>query len=77
LENLLPTEAKITLHDQIPVPRHEDIKVKLESAEPRPMEQTKLNLLEWELVLAPGEKYVVHFGFVVEHPREMSLLGLP
>ena len=77
LENLLPTEVKITLHDQIPVPRHEDIKVKLESAEPRPTEQTKLNLLEWELVLAPGEKQVVHFGFVVEHPREMSLLGLP
>jgi len=77
LENLLPTETKVTLHDQIPVPRHEDIKVKLESAEPRPTEQTKLNLLEWELVLAPGEEYVVHFNFVVEHPREMSLLGLP
>jgi uncharacterized protein (TIGR02231 family) len=77
LENLLSTETKLTLHDQIPVPRHEDIKVKLESAEPKPTEQTELNLLDWELTLAPGEKQVVRFDFAVEHPRGMSLMGLP
>jgi uncharacterized protein (TIGR02231 family) len=77
LENLLPTEARVTLHDQIPVPRHEDIKVKLESTEPQPTEQADLNLLDWELTLAPGEKQVVRFDFAVEHPRGMSLLGLP
>ena len=77
LENLLPAEAKVTLHDQIPVPRHEDIKVKLGSAEPKPAEQTELNLLDWELTLAPGEKQAVRFDFTVEHPRGMSLVGLP
>lgn len=77
LENLLPTEAKVALHDQIPVPRHEDIKIKLESAEPKLAEQTELNLLDWELALAPGEKRVVRFDFTVEHPRGMSLMGLP
>jgi uncharacterized protein (TIGR02231 family) len=77
LENFLPAEATVTLHDQIPVSRHEDIKVKLESAEPQPTEQTELNLLDWELTLAPGEKRVVRFDFTVEHPREMSLIGLP
>ncbi|HEY74499.1 MAG TPA: mucoidy inhibitor MuiA family protein [Thermoflexia bacterium] len=77
LKNLLPIEAKITLHDQIPVPRHEDIKVKLESAEPKPVEQNELNLLEWELTLASGEEQVVRFDFTIEHPREMSLLRLP
>jgi len=77
LKNLLPTEAKVTLHDQIPVPRHEDIKVKLESAEPKPTERTELNLLDWELTLAPGEERVVRFDFTVEHPRSMSLIGLP
>ena len=77
LENLLPTEAKVTLHDQIPVPRHEDIKVKLESAEPKPVEQTELNLLDWELTLAAGEKRVVRFDFTIEHPQGMSLMGLP
>jgi uncharacterized protein (TIGR02231 family) len=77
LENLLPAEAKIALHDQIPVSRHEDIKVKLEFAEPKPAEQTGLNLLNWELTLAPGEKQMVRFGFTVEHPQGMRLVGLP
>jgi len=77
LENLLSTEAKVTLHDQIPVPRHEDIKVKLESAEPRPTERTELDLLEWVFTLAPGEKQIVRFDFTIEHPRGMSLVGLP
>ena len=77
LENLLPTEARVTLHDQIPVPRHEDVKVKLEFAEPKPAEQTGLNMLEWEFTLPPGEKRNVRFEFSVEHPREMSLVGLP
>ena len=77
LENLLPTEAKVTLHDQIPVPRHEDIKVRLESADPTPTEQTELNLLDWEIGLDPGEKRVVRFDFAVEHPHGMSLVGLP
>lgn len=77
LENLLPTEAQVTLHDQIPVPRHEDIKVKLELAEPQPTEQTELSLLNWELTLDAGEKREVRFNFTVEHPRAMHLLGLP
>jgi hypothetical protein len=77
LENLLPTEARVVLHDQIPVPRHEDIKVKLESAEPAATQQTELNLLDWDLTLDAGEKTVVRFGFSIEHPKGMSLLGLP
>jgi len=77
LENLLPTKAQVTLHDQIPVSRDEDVKVKLASVEPEPEEQSELNLLDWELALAPGEKRVVRFGFTVEHPRGMRLTGLP
>lgn len=77
LENHLPVEARITLHDQMPVPRHEEIKVRLESADPKPSEQTELNLLDWKLVLKPGEKRAVRFDFSVEHPRGMELVGLP
>ena len=77
LENLLPADAHVTLHDQIPVSRHEDVKVKLESTDPQPSEQTELNLLEWKLVLPPGEKQIVRFDFSIEHPRAMNLFGLP
>ena len=77
LENLLPNEIQVALQDQIPVPRHEDIKVKLEFVEPKPAEQTELNLLEWTLALEPDSKRVARFDFTVEHPREMRLVGLP
>jgi uncharacterized protein (TIGR02231 family) len=77
LENLLSTKAQVTLHDQIPVPRHEDVKVKLTSTEPEPEERSKLNLLDWEFELDSGEKRVVGFGFIVEYPRGMRLVGLP
>jgi uncharacterized protein (TIGR02231 family) len=77
LENLLPEKVNLTLHDQIPVPRHEDIKVKLESADPRPAEQTELNLMKWELSLEPKEKRSVRFDFSVESPQSMDIVGLP
>jgi uncharacterized protein (TIGR02231 family) len=77
LENLLLTEAQITLHDQIPVSRHENVKIKLESAQPEPTQHTELALLDWELTLPPGEKQTVRFDFIVEYPRGMNLTGLP
>jgi len=77
LENLLPVKANLTLHDQFPVPRHEEIKVKLESADPKPAEQTELNLLKWEFSLEPKEKRTVRFDFNVESPQGMEIIGLP
>jgi uncharacterized protein (TIGR02231 family) len=77
LENLLDTPARLTLHDPLPVPRNEEIKVRLEDAAPQPTEQTELNLLRWEVTLKPREKRTVRFDFSVEHPREMEVWGLP
>ena len=77
LENLTSGVAAVVLHDQIPASRHEDIKVRLESAEPRPAEQSELNLLDWELKLAPKEKRIVRFDFGVEAPQGMNISGLP
>lgn len=76
LTNLLNTAAKITLLDQLPVARHEEIKVKLREALPKPTEQDDLNILTWELELRPQEKREVTFEFSVEHPRDMRLAGL-
>jgi uncharacterized protein (TIGR02231 family) len=77
LENLLPTPAQITLKDNIPVSRQEDIKVRLEYAEPKPTEQTELSQLTWEFVLQAREKRSVRFDFSVEYPQGMEVLGLP
>src|SRR5690606_4866684 len=61
LKNLLPTPAKVTVMDQIPMGGHEQIKVKLSEANPAPVEQTPLNLLKWELTLRPDEQREIVF----------------
>jgi uncharacterized protein (TIGR02231 family) len=77
LENLTPNQAKIELQDQLPVGRHEEIKVRLESAEPKPQDLSELNLLKWEFELASKEKQTVRFNFSVEYPQAMEITGLP
>lgn len=77
VENLLPVLVHLGLQDQMPVARQEEIKVRLESANPAPSEQTELNLLNWELTLQPNEKWSVRFDFSVECPQGMELAGLP
>lgn len=77
LENLLGVEAQLTLHDRLPISRHEEIKVRLETIDPKPAEQNGLNLLKWEMSLPPGEKRTIHFDFAVEFPQTFEVLGLP
>jgi uncharacterized protein (TIGR02231 family) len=77
IENLLPFDAQVTLRDQFPVSRHEDIKVKLDSTDPRPQEQTELNLMCWDIKLEMGEKRAIRYEFSVEHPQAMTVVGLP
>ncbi len=77
MKNLLDREVTLTLYDQIPISRHEHIKVRLESVHPKPAVESDLGLLEWELTLTPGEERTTRFDFVVEHPRTMRIGGLP
>lgn len=76
LTNHLAAPASVTVLDQLPVPRHEDIKIKLQDASPKPADQSQLNILKWELELQPQEKREVSFAFSVEHPREMMVAGI-
>lgn len=77
LENLLPFAASLTLHDQFPVSRHEEIKVRLEGVEPKPVDSTEMNLLRWEFTLQPHEKRTVRFDFSVDSPPGMEIVGIP
>jgi len=77
IENLSDRPQTVYVRDQFPVPRDEQIKVKLEAAEPKPSEQTELNLLEWKLTLDKTSKQTLRFDYSVEHPRSMDVVGLP
>src|SRR5262245_34968699 len=76
LTNLLAAPARVTVLDQLPVSRHEAIKVKLQDTSPKPAEQSDLNILKWELDLKPQEKRELSFAFSVEQPRDMTVVGL-
>jgi uncharacterized protein (TIGR02231 family) len=76
LTNLLAALAHVTVLDQLPVSRHEAIKVKLQDASPKPAEQSDLNILKWELDLKPQEKRELSFAFSVEQPRDMTVVGI-
>lgn len=77
LENFRDTPQIVYVRDQLPVPRDEQIKVKLEAYDPKPTEHTHLNLMEWKLVIGPGTKPVIRFEFSVEYPRSLDVIGLP
>ncbi len=74
--NTRDTAIRVTLHDQLPVSRHEDIKIKLADATPKPVEQTDLNLLKWEIDVPAGATREAAFSYTVEHPRDMQVVGL-
>lgn len=77
LENHTGAEQTVTVRDQVPVARHENIKVKLGDIEPRPKETDGLNRLEWELVMADKSKKTITYEFTVEYPNDMNIRGLP
>ncbi len=76
IHNLLKTPAPLELHDQIPVSRHEQIKVKFEQADPEPTEKSDLNLMEWHLQIAAETEQTVRYEYSVEHPRSLRVMGL-
>ena len=76
VENLRDEQASVIVYDQLPVPRHESIKVKLLRANVEP-EEKDLGILKWTLTLAPQEKRELRFSFQVEYPRDMTVRGLP
>jgi len=77
LRNLTPKAQRVILRDQIPLSRHERIVVRLDNADPTPTTTTEMGLLEWELALGAGEEKTVDLAFVIEHPRDMRVIGLP
>lgn len=68
--------TKVTVMDQIPVSRHEQIKVKLAEVSPEPTEHNDLNILKWELQMRPQSEQEVTYSYTVENPRDMRVTGM-
>lgn len=73
--NLQQVQANLTLKEQLPVSRHEQIKVRLTLTNPKIL-PGEMGLMEWELSLPPQAKQELYYQFVVEHPPDLRVVGL-
>lgn len=76
ISHRLSAKARILVIDQLPHALHEDIKVKLQDIIPKTTEQTELSELRWQFELEVGRESTIQFGFAVEYPKHMTVLGL-
>ncbi|GAX39465.1 hypothetical protein NIES4075_04210 [Tolypothrix sp. NIES-4075] len=75
ITNLLNSEANLKLTEQLPVSRNEQIKVRLIRSNPQ-IQLGEMGILEWLLTLTPQERREVYYQFTVEHPPELTVVGL-
>ena len=76
VENHRPGQARISVHDHIPVSSDGEIKVRLREAIPDPSGQTDLGELTWDLTLDAGQTATIRHRFTVEHPAQVAIVGL-
>ena len=76
VENHRPVQARVSVHDHIPVSSDGEIKVRLREASPEPASQTDLGELTWDLSLEAGQAATIRYRFTVEHPAQVTVAGL-
>jgi len=75
ITNLLDKAASLQVTEQLPVSRNEQIKVRLIRSNPQ-IQLGEMGVLEWQLTLAPQERREIYYQFNVEHPPELTVVGL-
>jgi len=73
--NLHQVQVHLTLQEQLPVSRNEQIKVRLTLTNPK-IVAGEMGLLEWIMSLPPQAKQELYYQFVVEHPPDLTVIGL-
>ena len=73
--NLYQVPVHLTLKEQLPVSRNEQIKVRLTLTNPK-IVAGEMGLLEWIMSLQPQAKQELYYQFVVEHPPDLTVIGL-
>ncbi len=75
ITNLRECEAKLKLTEQLPVSRHEQIKVRLMFSNPE-NQIGEMGVLAWSLTLPPVSKQELYYQFAIEHSSEITVVGL-
>ncbi|MBE9207179.1 mucoidy inhibitor MuiA family protein [Nostoc sp. LEGE 06077] len=75
ITNLLNQEINLKITEQLPVSRNEQIKIRLTRIQPQ-IQLGEVGILEWELSILPQERREVYYQFTLEHPPELTVVGL-
>lgn len=75
-QNFKKEVQRITIIDRIPVPKDEEIKVRLVETSLKPDEVTEQGIIKWVMNLNPQEKKEITFEFQIEYPKDREVLGL-
>ena len=73
--NLHQVQVHLTLKEQLPISRNEQIKVRLTLTNPK-IVAGEMGLLEWIMSLLPQAKQELYYQFVVEHPPDLTVISL-
>ncbi len=73
--NLSDRPTTLTLTEQLPVSRNEQIKVRLAKTTPT-IQPGELGRLDWQLTLPAHAKQEIYYQFMVEHSPELQVTGL-
>jgi uncharacterized protein (TIGR02231 family) len=76
VENHRDRKATVSVRDHIPVSTDGDIKVRPRETTPAPESTDDLGELTWTLILPAGESSSVRHRFTVEHPAQVTVVGL-
>ena len=77
VHNYAAAPRHVVIRDHLPVSQHERVKVKVQNIQPTPTERTKLELITWQFTLAADGEQKIEYRFVVEHPQDLKMTGLP
>lgn len=75
ITNFRESEAKLKLTEQLPVSRHEQVKVRLTLSNPE-IQVGEMGMLEWSLTLPPLSGQELYYQFAIEYPPELTVVGL-
>jgi len=77
VHNYAAAPRRVVIRDHLPVSQHERVKVRVQSIQPAPTERTRLELMVWQFTLAADAEQKIEYRFVVEHPQDVKVIGLP
>jgi uncharacterized protein (TIGR02231 family) len=76
VQNLRKNAAEIELMDQLPVSQNDKIEIKDVNIQPAQSKKDDKGILTWKLTLAPQEKKEITIDFIIEYPKDATIIGI-